>query len=291
MAARVGVVGGGLMGAGIAYTVVLKSDALVSIMEVNDELLDRCRQRMGKLIQTGIQRGAISSEQAAQIGDRIRYVTDLNAMGPAEIVVEAVFEEIPVKQKIFQQLDQIYPSGTILASNTSGLSITEIASATRHPERVIGTHFFNPVPVMKLVELVCGERTAEATVAFARQFCEGLGKETVVARDRPGFITTRVGQAYLCEALRCLEEGVGTADDIDKGVRLAYNFPMGPFQLMDLIGLDTELKIMESLTRDLGPRFEPGPILRQMVAENRMGRKTGRGFFEYEAKPEKATKA
>ena len=290
MAERVGVVGGGLMGSGIAYTVVLKSDATVSIMEVNDELLERCRQRMGKLIQTGIQRGAISPEQAAGIGDRIRYVTDLSALGPAEIVIEAVFEEVPVKQKIFEQLDQIYPSGTILASNTSGLSITDIASVTRHPERVVGTHFFNPVPVMKLVELVCGERTSEETVAFARQFCEGLGKEVVVARDRPGFITTRIGQAYLCEALRCLEEGVGTAEDIDKGVRLAYNFPMGPFQLMDLIGLDTELKIMESFCRDLGPRFEPGPTVRQMVAENRLGRKTGRGFFEYEAKPEKPAK-
>ena len=291
MAERVGVVGGGLMGSGIAYTVVLKSDATVSIMEVNAELLERCRQRMGKLIQTGVQRGAISSDQAAQIGGRIRYITDMKEMGPADIVVEAVFEEMPVKKQIFEQLDQLYPSGTILASNTSGLSITEIASATRHPERVIGTHFFNPVPVMKLVELVCGERTAEATVAFARQFCVGLGKEVVVARDRPGFITTRVGQAYLCEALRCLEEGVGTAEDIDKGVRLAYNFPMGPFQLMDLIGLDTELKIMESLTHDLGPRFDPGPILRQMVAENKLGRKTGRGFFEYEAKPEKPAKS
>lgn len=290
MAERVGVVGGGLMGAGIAYTVVLKSDATVSIMEMNAELLERCRQRMGKLIQTGIQRGAIAPEQAARIGDRIRYITDMKEMGPAEIVIEAVFEEMPVKQQIFGQLDQIYPSGTILASNTSGLSITEIAAATRHPERVIGTHFFNPVPVMKLVELVRGERTSEQTLVFARQFCEGLGKEVVVASDRPGFITTRVGQAYFCEALRCLEEGVGTIEDIDKGIRLAYNFPMGPFQLMDLIGLDTELKIMDSLCSDLGPRFEPGPILRQMVTENRLGRKSGRGFFEYEAKPEKPAK-
>ena len=290
MAERVGVVGGGLMGSGIAYTVVLKSDAVVSIMEVNDELLERCRQRMSKLIQTGVQRGAITSEQATQIGGRVRYVTDLSAIGPAEIVVEAVFEEVPVKQKIFEQLDKLYPPQTILASNTSGLSITEIASVTRHPERVIGTHFFNPVPVMKLVELVCGARTAEGTVAYARQFCEGLGKEAVVARDMPGFITTRVGQAYMCEALRCLEEKVGTAEDIDKGVRLAYNFPMGPFQLIDLIGLDTELKIMDSLVRDLGPRFDPGPIMRQMVADNRLGRKSGRGFFDYEPKPDKPAK-
>ena len=286
----VGVVGGGLMGSGIAYTVALKSDAVVSIMEVNDELLDRCRQRMGKLIQTGVQRGAITAEQAASLGDRIRYVTDLGALGPAEIVIEAVFEDVPVKQKVFQQLDQLYPPKTILASNPSGLSITAIASVASHPERVIGTHFFNPVPVMKLVELVCGDKTAAETVTFARQFCEGLGKEAVVARDRPGFITTRVGQAYMCEALRCLEEGVGTAEDIDKGIRLAYNFPMGPLQLLDLIGLDTELKIMESLTRDLGPRFDPGPIMRQMVADNRLGRKSGRGFFEYEAKPEKPVK-
>jgi 3-hydroxybutyryl-CoA dehydrogenase len=291
MAEQVGVVGGGLMGSGIAYTVALKSGAKVSIMEVNDELLNRCRQRMDKLIQTGVQRGAITAEQAAELGGRIRYVTDLKSLGPAQIVVEAVFEDVPVKQKVFKELDQLYSPETILASNTSGLSITDIASVTSHPERVIGTHFFNPVPVMKLVELVCGEKTADGTVATARKFCEELGKEAVVSSDRPGFITTRVGQAYMCEALRCLEEKVGTVEDIDTGVRLAYNFPMGPFQLLDLIGLDTELKIMDSLVRDLGPRFDPGPIMRQMVAENRLGRKSGRGFFEYPAKPEKSAKS
>src|SRR5581483_5506465 len=176
-----------------------------------------------------------------------RYTTDIGSLAPAELVVEAVFEDLGVKQKVFERLENVCSPGAVLASNTSGLSITAIASVTRAPQRVVGTHFFNPVPVMKLVEIVRGEKTSDETVAAARRFCEQLGKEVVVSADRPSFITTRVGQAYLCEALRCLEEGVGTAEDIDKGVRLAYNFPMGPFQLMDLIGLDTELHIMESL--------------------------------------------
>lgn len=281
MAQNVAVVGGGLMGSGIAYTAALKSDASVTIAEQDERLVNQCRERIEGLIGGGLRRGMFSEEQAAGMKQRIRLVTGVEAIGPAEIVIEAVFEDLGVKQQVFQQLDQIYSPATILASNTSGISITGIASATGHPERVVGTHFFNPVPVMKLVELVRGERTSEETVASARRFCEALGKEVVVSRDRPGFITTRIGQAYLCEALRCLEEGVGTIEDIDTGVRLAYNFPMGPFQLADLIGLDTELHIMESLTRELGSRFDPGPIVRQMVAENRLGRKTGRGFFEY----------
>ncbi len=282
MVKSVGIVGGGLMGAGIAYTVALQSDASVTIAELNEQLLEGCRARIDKLIGNGMKRGLVSEQQASAIRKRLRYTAGMAALGEAEIVVEAVFENLQVKQEVFGQLDKICPAGTILASNTSGISITQIASVTRHPARVVGTHFFNPVPVMKLVELVRGEKTSEETISFARRFCEGLGKEAIVSRDRPGFITTRIGQAYLCEALRCLEEGVGTVEDIDRGIRLAYNFPMGPFQLADLIGLDTELRIMESLTKELGERFKPGPILCQMVAENRLGRKTGRGFFEYE---------
>ncbi len=278
----VGIVGGGLMGSGIAYTVALRSEASVTIAEVNEQLLDGCRARVDKFVNGGVQRGVISGDQASQLRGRLRYVVDPARIGPAEIVIEAVFETMDLKQKVFQQLDRIYPATTVLASNTSGLSITQIAAATGHPERVVGTHFFNPVPVMKLVELVRGDHTSEETVAIARRFCEALGKEVVVSKDRPGFITTRIGGAYLCEALRCLEEGVATAEDIDKAVRLAYNFPMGPFQLMDLVGVDTEARIMDFLTTALGPRFDPGPIVRRLVAENRLGRKTGGGFFEHE---------
>ncbi len=270
------------MGAGIAYTVLLKTPASVTIVDQNEDLLANCRSRIGRLVATGIKRAVLTDLQAAQLLQRITYTLDFGALAPAEMVVEAVFEDLGVKRKVFKELENICAPGAILASNTSGISITQIAEVTQNPERVVGTHFFNPVPVMKLVEVVRGDRTSDETVAFARRFCEELGKEVVISRDRPGFITTRVGQAYLCEALRCLEEGVGTAEDIDKGVRLAYNFPMGPFQLMDLIGLDTELRIMESLERELGKRFDPGPIMRRLVAENRLGRKTGRGFFEYD---------
>ena len=270
------------MGSGIAYTAVLKSKAAVTIVEQNDELLASCRSRIARLFETGVKRGAIAEADAAPMLARFRYTTDYNALASAEIVIEAVFEDLGIKRKVFEQLDGICGESTILASNTSGISITQIGSGTRHPKRVVGTHFFNPVPVMKLVEVVRGEQTSEETLAAARRFCETLGKEVVISSDRPGFITTRIGQAYMCEALRCLEEGVGTAEDIDKGIRLAYNFPMGPFQLADLIGLDTELRIMESLEKELGHRFDPGPNLRRLVAENHLGRKTGQGFFEYE---------
>jgi len=270
------------MGSGIAYTVLLKTPAAVVIVDQNEELLANCRSRIGRLVDTGIKRSVLSEPQAAQLRERIRYTADFNALARSDMVVEAVFENLSVKQKVFEQLERTCAPGAILASNTSGISITQIASATREPKRVVGTHFFNPVPVMKLVEVVRGNQTSDETVAATRRFCEELGKEVVISSDRPGFITTRIGQAYLCEALRCLEEGVGSAEDIDKGVRLAYNFPMGPFQLVDLIGLDTELRIMESLEYELGARFAPGPILRRLVSENRLGRKTGRGFFEYE---------
>ena len=278
---EVGIIGGGLMGCGIAYTVLLKTGASVTIVDKNEELLVNSRVRVGKLIQGGIQRGIVSESQATEMRDRKRFTSDFESLGRAEIVIEAVFEDLTIKQEIFEHLGRVCAPGTILASNTSGISITEIAAKTLHPERVVGTHFFNPVPVMKLVELVRGEHTSDETIAFVRSFCEDLGKEVVVSRDRPGFITTRIGQAYICEALRCLEEGVGTAEDIDKGIRLAYNFPMGPFHLADLVGLDTELKIMESLEHELGAGFDPGPILRRLVAENHLGRKTGSGFFEY----------
>jgi 3-hydroxybutyryl-CoA dehydrogenase len=271
------------MGAGIAYTAVLKSKASVTIVEQNEDLLTACRSRIARLFETGVKRGAIAEPDAAPMLGRFRYTTDFGTLAASEIVVEAVFEDLGVKRKVFEQLDRICGEGTILASNTSGISITQIAAATRNPKRVVGTHFFNPVPVMKLVEVVRGEQTSDETMAAARRFCEELGKEVVISSDRPGFITTRIGQAYMCEALRCLEEGVGTVEDIDKGIRLAYNFPMGPFQLADLIGLDTELRIMESLVKELGERFDPGPNLRRLVAENHLGRKTGQGFFEYEA--------
>lgn len=281
MAQRVGIVGGGIMGSAIGYVVVLRSPASPTIVDQNEELLGRCREKVEQFIRKGVERGIVAEPQASEMQGRVRYTTSLADIAPAEIVIEAVFEDLGAKQRVFEQLDEVCSPGAILASNTSSISITQIAGATRHPERVVGTHFFNPVPVMKLVELVRGVQTSDETVAGARRFCEGLGKEVVVSLDTPGFITTRIGQAYLCEALRCLEEGVGTVQDIDRGVQLAYNFPMGPFQLFDLIGLDTELRIMDFLSNELGKQFDPGPILRQMVAENRLGRKTGRGFFEY----------
>ncbi len=211
----------------------------------------------------------------------MRYTTDFADLAPAEIVIEAVFEDLALKQHVFRELSAVCASNAILASNTSGISITEIAAAATQPERVIGLHFFNPVPAMKLVEIIRAYQTSDATVEAGQGFCRQLGKETVLAKDYPGFITTRIGMAMVAEAVRCLEEGVGTAQDIDTAIRLGYNFPMGPLELADLVGIDVLLHILESNTHLLGERFRPSPLLRQMVAAGHLGRKSGRGFYAY----------
>ena len=281
----VGVVGGGIMGAGIAYSVASQLDCKVVLHEVSADAVSAAKQRFGATVQRAAKKGT-----PAQLTDkwisRMHYTTELDAFSEADLVVEAVFENLELKRKIFADLDRIVPAPKLLCTNTSGLSISMIGGATQHPERVIGTHFFNPVPVMKLVEIVTGLATSQETIAAARSFCEQLGKETIFVKDFPGFVVTRIGQAMMAEAVRCLEQGVASAADIDRGMRLGYNYPMGPLELIDLIGVDTELRVMQSMFEEMGETFRPSPLMKSMVAAGHLGRKSGRGFYAYNKKPE-----
>ena len=279
----VGIVGAGTMGAGIAYAVASALDARVLVSDVDDAALDRGRATLQRHADGAVKRGRATDEQAGQWLSRLDYRVGLDALSDADVVVEAVFEDLDVKRAVFSQLDRLCRPDALLATNTSGLSITAIAAAASRPERVVGTHFFNPVPAMKLVELVRGVQTSDATAERARAFCESLGKEVCQVRDFPGFVTTRIGQALIAEAIRCLEQGVADAANIDRGVKLAYNYPLGPLELADLVGLDVELHILDSLADELGERFLPSPLLRQLVAAGRLGKKSGAGFHEYAA--------
>lgn len=277
----VGVVGGGAMGAGIAYEVARNLDARIIVRETDEHTLARAKANVERLIDRPVQKGQVTREVADGWLARFTWTTALADFAPAEIVIEAVFENLPLKQEIFAALDTICQPTAILASNTSGLPITQIASATQHPERVLGLHFFNPVPAMKLVEIVRAYQTDDATVAQSQAFCALLKKETILAKDYPGFITTRIGLMMIAEAIRCLDEGIGTAEDIDKGMRLGFSFPMGPLELADLVGLDVTLHVLEANSAALGERFLPSPLLRNMVTAGYTGRKAGRGFYNY----------
>lgn len=282
---KIGIIGSGLMGTGIAYLVATRMEAEVVVVDTAEQALKKSRASAEGLANRAVEKGQATKEQAAGWMQRIRHSTQIGEVKGASFVIEAVFEDLELKRKIFAELDGICGEETILASNTTGLPLTQIAAATRRPHRVIGTHFFNPVPVMKLVEIVRGYATDAATVARTQEFCARLGKETIVAeKDYPGFITTRILTGYLDAALHCYEEGVGSMADIDKGCKLAYNHPMGPFELMDLIGLDTVLSVFESLQEAFGERFRPSPLLRQIVAAGRLGRKSGAGFYDYTRK-------
>lgn len=279
-----GVVGGGLMGTGIAYMAASTINCPVILREVSSDAVSGARRRIEALAQRAIRKGTPASEAEMWLG-LVRYTTDVAELAKADLVIEAVFENLDVKREVFAELDRILAPPSVLASNTSGISISMIAGATRHPERVVGTHFFNPVPAMKLVEVVTGLATDAATVEAARAFCHAMGKETILVKDFPGFVVTRVGQAMMCEAVRCLEQGVASPADIDRGMRLGYNYPLGPLELIDLIGVDTELRVMQSLFEELGETFRPSPLMKAMAASGRLGRKSGHGFYAYPAGP------
>lgn len=276
----VGVVGGGIMGAGIAYSVASQIDCKVVLREVTADAVSAAKQRFDATVKRAEKKGT-PAHLLDKWASRMHYTTELDAFSEADLVVEAVFENLELKRKIFADLDHIVPAPKLLCTNTSGLSISMIGGATKHPERVIGTHFFNPVPVMKLVEIVTGLATSQETITATRSFCEQLGKETIFVKDFPGFVVTRVGQAMMAEAVRCLEQGVASAADIDRGMRLGYNYPMGPLELIDLIGVDTELRVMQSMFEEMGETFRPSPLMKSMVAAGYLGRKSGRGFYEY----------
>jgi len=281
---QVTVIGAGTMGHGIAH-VAAASGIEAVVHDVSPEAIEMGLAAIHANLAKGIEKGKVTPAQKVSVLARLHAGPDLaEAVANADVVVEAVPETLELKQKIFSEIDALAPPEVLLASNTSSLPITRIAESTRHPERVLGLHFFNPVHLMPLLEIVRGERTSDDAIARALVLSDALGKEAIVVKDSPGFASSRLGLVLGLEAMRMLEQGVASAEDIDKAMTLGYRHPMGPLRLTDLVGLDVRLAIADYLHRELGSEaFRPPEILRRLVAEGRLGKKTGRGFYEWES--------
>jgi len=280
----VAVIGAGIMGRGIAHAAALGGYRTI-LEDVLPASLRKAESEIRGNLEQAVELGKVPRTDADAAIARIEFAGSVEeAARPADLVIEAVPEEIESKIEIFTLLDKICPPGTILASNTSSLSITEIASVTYRPKQCLGMHFFNPVHKMKLLEVVRALETDDGTLAAAVEVGRRMGKEVVVVKESPGFITSRINAMIGNEAFYMLQEGVATAADIDKALKLGLNHPMGPFELVDLVGLDTRLHILEYLHRSLGEKFRPCPLLIQYVKAGRLGRKSGRGVYEYSDK-------
>jgi 3-hydroxybutyryl-CoA dehydrogenase len=280
---RIAVIGAGTMGHGIAY-VALAAGYAVNLADADAATLGAGIRRVHEAFDKAIARGKATIEVREAALSRLTAAAGLReAADGADLVIEAVPERLELKQSIFRELGRSVSTQTILASNTSSLSITRIADAVTHPERVVGLHFFNPVPVMKLLEIVRGERTSEAVIDASRAFATSLGKTSIVVRDTPGFATSRLGVVLGLEAIRMLEQGVASAEDIDRAMELGYNHPMGPLRLTDVVGLDVRLAIAEHLHATLGDdTYKPPALLRRLVAEGKLGKKSRQGFYSWE---------
>ena len=277
----VSIVGGGLMGSGIAE-VAARNGLQTRVCEVDPAALERTRQRIQRSLDRGRSTGKLSDDAVERILASLHFTTDLEDLAGADIYIEAIAERLPDKVELFARLDRIAADDAILATNTSSLPIIEIARATHRPEHVVGTHFFNPPPVMKLLELVRSIATSDATMVSAAAFGERLGKRIIVAQDRGGFIVNLLLIPFLTHAARLYESGFATKEDIDEGMRLGCGHPMGPLQLLDYIGLDTALFVCEALYEEYANAdYAPPPLLRRMVAAGWLGQKSGRGFYEY----------
>jgi 3-hydroxybutyryl-CoA dehydrogenase len=269
------------MGSGIAQVAATAGYDVV-MRDVEPALVNDGRERIADSLDRFVSKEALGREAADAALDRIAGTTDLDEFAPADLVVEAVVEDMSVKQDVFADLDAVTPDHAVLATNTSTLSITTIAAATDRPEQVVGIHFMNPVPVMDGVEVVVGEKTAPGVVEVAHAFAESLDKETWEADDKPGFVSNRILMPWINEGVRALDEGVATKDDIDRGMKLGTNVPMGPLELSDHIGLDVCLNATETLHDELGERFRPAYLLKRKVEAGDLGKKTGTGFYEYD---------
>jgi 3-hydroxybutyryl-CoA dehydrogenase len=278
----VGIIGCGLMGSGIAETVARAGQTVV-FLEASEELVERGRNRIETSTLRAVERGRLETAERDALLGRISGTTDVHELADVDLVIEAATEDHDTKVGMFRRLDEVTKPDVILASNTSSIPIADLGAATSRPDKVLGMHFFNPVPVMGLIELVRAITTSEDTVEFGRAYGVALGKTTVESRDRAGFIVNALLIPYLNGAIRMLEDGFATREDIDTAIHLGLNHPMGPLQLIDLIGLDTHLFIANVLFEEFKePTFAPPPLLRRMVTAGRLGRKVGRGFYDYE---------
>ncbi len=278
---KVGVIGCGTMGSGIVQ-VCAQSGYPVVVSELNDQLLKKGLAAINSSLTKGVEKARITQQEKDSTLARLKGTTSINDFSDCDLIIEAATEDLDLKKKLFAGLESVCPKHAVLASNTSGLSIIEMAACTKRPEKVLGLHFFNPVPAMKLLEIVRSVATSDETVGIAKQFGKSLGKTTIVAKDAPGFIVNRLFVPQLLNAIRMLEAGVATKEDIDTGLNLGLNHPMGPLALADLVGLDTLVLIANGIYAEFrDPQFIAPVLLTRMVSAGWLGRKSGKGFYEY----------
>ena len=278
---KIAVMGAGMMGTGIAQVVAMGGYP-VSVRDIASDLLDKSKARIEKKLKELLEKGRLSEQDAKDISSRMKFTEDLKAaVVDADLVIEAVPEDLELKRKVFAELERMAKPSAILASNTSELSISSLASSTRRPKQVIGTHWFFPPQVMKLIEVIITPETSGETLETTVTFCKKIGKETVICKDAQGFITSRAISALVAECMRIYEEGIASIEDIDKAMRLGFNHPMGPFQLMDMSGLDVVHHALEGLVKVYGDRFKPAQAMAELVENGNFGQKTGKGFYNY----------